>query len=47
MPSGQYAPAKRILIGTNPEQAPSRESLASPRARPYFVELTHDAEPAV
>ena len=32
-------PVKRILTGTSPEQAASRESLANPRALDYFVEL--------
>jgi acetoacetyl-CoA synthetase len=32
-------PVKRILMGTPPEQAASRESLANPAALDYFVEL--------
>jgi len=32
-------PVKRILMGTAPEQAASRESLANPAALDYFVEL--------
>jgi len=32
-------PVKRILMGTPPEQAASRDSLANPRALDYFVEL--------
>ncbi len=32
-------PVKRILSGTAPEQAASRESLANPEALDYFVEL--------
>jgi acetoacetyl-CoA synthetase len=32
-------PVKRILMGTPPEQAASRESLANPEALDYFVEL--------
>ncbi len=32
-------PIKRILMGTPPEQAASRESLANPAALDYFVEL--------
>jgi acetoacetyl-CoA synthetase len=32
-------PVKRILMGTPPEQAASRESLADPSALDYFVEL--------
>ena len=31
-------PVKRILTGTPPEQAASRESLANPEALDYFVE---------
>jgi acetoacetyl-CoA synthetase len=33
-------PVKRILTGTPPERAASRESLANPRALDYFVELS-------
>jgi acetoacetyl-CoA synthetase len=32
-------PVKRILTGTPPEQAASRESLANPDALDYFVRL--------
>ena len=32
-------PVKRILMGTPPEQAASRESLANPAALDYFVDL--------
>jgi acetoacetyl-CoA synthetase len=32
-------PVKRILMGTPPDQAASRESLANPEALDYFVEL--------
>jgi acetoacetyl-CoA synthetase len=32
-------PVKRILTGTPPERAASRESLANPEALDYFVEL--------
>ena len=32
-------PVKRILMGTPPEQAASRESLANPEALDVFVEL--------
>jgi acetoacetyl-CoA synthetase len=32
-------PVKRILTGTPPEQAASRDSLANPAALDYFVEL--------
>jgi acetoacetyl-CoA synthetase len=33
-------PVKRILTGTPPEQAASRDSLANPAALDYFVELS-------
>jgi acetoacetyl-CoA synthetase len=33
-------PVKRILMGTAPEQAASRDSLANPEALDYFVELS-------
>ncbi len=33
-------PVKRILMGTAPEQAASRDSLANPAALDYFVELS-------
>lgn len=32
-------PVKRILMGTAPEQAASRDSLANPAALDYFVEM--------
>jgi acetoacetyl-CoA synthetase len=32
-------PVKRILTGTPPEQAASRDSLANPAALDWFVEL--------
>jgi acetoacetyl-CoA synthetase len=32
-------PVKRILMGSDPEQAASRESLANPAALDYFVAL--------
>jgi acetoacetyl-CoA synthetase len=32
-------PVKRILSGTSPEQAASRDSLANPAALDWFVEL--------
>ena len=36
-------PVKRILTGTPPEQAASRESLANPEALDYFVELAKES----
>jgi acetoacetyl-CoA synthetase len=36
-------PVKRILMGTAPEEAASRESLANPQALDYFVELARAA----
>jgi acetoacetyl-CoA synthetase len=36
-------PVKRILMGTPPEQAASRESLANPGALDYFAELSRGA----
>jgi acetoacetyl-CoA synthetase len=36
-------PVKRILSGTPPEQAASRESLANPEALDYFVELAKES----
>ena len=36
-------PVKRILMGTAPEQAASRESLANPQALDFFVELSSRA----
>ena len=35
-------PVKRILTGTPPEQAASRESLANPAALDYFVSLVDE-----
>jgi len=35
-------PVKRILTGTAPEQAASRESLANPAALDYFVSLVDE-----
>ena len=35
-------PVKRILMGTPPEQAASRESLANPEALDYFAELASE-----
>jgi acetoacetyl-CoA synthetase len=35
-------PVKRILMGTPPEQAASRESLADPAALDYFVEMAKE-----
>jgi acetoacetyl-CoA synthetase len=37
-------PVKRILMGTPPEQAASRDSLASPAALDYFVKLADSLE---
>ncbi|MFL5891406.1 MAG: acetoacetate--CoA ligase [Solirubrobacterales bacterium] len=37
-------PVKRILTGTPPEQAASRDSLANPRSLDYFVELAGSLE---
>jgi acetoacetyl-CoA synthetase len=37
-------PVKRILMGTPPEQAASRDSLANPAALDYFVELATELE---
>jgi acetoacetyl-CoA synthetase len=36
-------PVKRILTGTPPEEAASRESLANPEALDYFVELAKES----
>jgi acetoacetyl-CoA synthetase len=36
-------PVKRILMGTDPEQAASRESLANPEALDYFVALARES----
>ncbi len=35
-------PVKRILTGTPPEEAASRESLANPEALDYFAELAKE-----
>ena len=35
-------PVKRILIGTPPEQAASRDSLANPDSLDFFVELSSE-----
>jgi acetoacetyl-CoA synthetase len=32
-------PVKRILMGTPPEEAASRDSLANPKALDFFVEF--------
>src|SRR6266542_1182145 len=37
-------PVKRILTGTPPEQAASRDSLANPEALDYFVELAGELD---
>jgi len=37
-------PVKRILMGTPPEQAASRDSLANPAALDWFVEFARDLE---
>ena len=37
-------PVKRILMGTAPEQAASRESLANPEALDYFVALAQERD---
>jgi acetoacetyl-CoA synthetase len=37
-------PVKRILTGTPPDQAASRESLANPAALDYFVELAAEKD---
>ncbi len=39
-------PVKRILMGTPPEQAASRDSLANPASLDYFVELAGQLKPA-
>ena len=36
-------PVKRILMGTPPDQAASRDSLANPKALDPFVELASEA----
>ena len=37
-------PVKRILMGTEPDRAASRESLANPESLEYFVELAGSRE---
>jgi acetoacetyl-CoA synthetase len=39
-------PVKRILTGTPPEQAASRDSLANPEALDYFVALAESLDEA-
>ena len=39
-------PVKRILMGTPPDQAASRESLANPKALDYFVDLGGESRSA-
>ena len=39
-------PVKRILMGTPPEAAASRESLADPAALDWFVDFAHTHQPA-
>jgi acetoacetyl-CoA synthetase len=39
-------PVKRILMGTPPEQAASRESLANPEALDYFIRLGGETQGA-
>ena len=36
-------PVKRILMGTPPEQAASRDSLANPESLNYFAELARNS----
>ncbi|MGN6274775.1 MAG: acetoacetate--CoA ligase, partial [Solirubrobacterales bacterium] len=38
-------PVKRILMGTPPEKAASRDSLANPAALDYFVAMAKRLEP--
>jgi len=40
-------PVKRILMGTPPEKAASRDSLANPAALDYFVEMAKTLDPVV
>ena len=40
-------PVKRILTGTPPEQAASRDSLANPAALDPFVELAAELGPEI
>jgi acetoacetyl-CoA synthetase len=37
-------PVKRILMGTPPDQAASRDSLANPASLDYFVELAGELD---
>ena len=37
-------PVKRILMGTEPEKAASRDSLANPEALDWFAELAKSRE---
>jgi acetoacetyl-CoA synthetase len=37
-------PVKRILSGTDPDQAASRESLTNPASLDYFVEMAGEGE---
>jgi acetoacetyl-CoA synthetase len=39
-------PVKRILTGTPPDQAASRDSLANPASLDYFVELSRALDSA-
>jgi acetoacetyl-CoA synthetase len=39
-------PVKRILLGTDPDKAASRDSLANPAALDWFVALAHEREPS-
>jgi acetoacetyl-CoA synthetase len=39
-------PVKRILTGTPPEKAASRDSLANPASLDYFVELSRELDSA-
>jgi acetoacetyl-CoA synthetase len=39
-------PVKRILMGTPPERAASRDSLANPAALDYFVQLASTLDAA-
>lgn len=36
-------PVKRILMGTDPDEAASRESLANPEALDYFAALAKES----
>lgn len=40
-------PVKRILMGTPPEQAASRDALTNPESLNYFAELAHAPNPAL